>query len=75
MKKIKTEKIFSRALRVPYDSTNCIRFNGYVLSSATLPGHPTRNTVFLAAGPPKSKKLNDRIHQNSVFWIRDALFN
>jgi len=30
-------------LRIPYDSINCIRFDGYVLSSVQSPGHPNRN--------------------------------
>ena len=38
--------LLARLLRVPYDSTNCIRFSGYALSSALLTEHPNRNTSF-----------------------------
>jgi len=38
----------ARLLRVPYDSTNCIRFSGYALSSALLTEHPNRNDLFVS---------------------------
>jgi len=41
--------LLARLLRVPYDSTNCIRFSGYALSSALLTEHPNRNANFLSS--------------------------
>jgi len=34
------KKRYRTVLRFPYDSTNCIRFKGYALSSVVKPEHP-----------------------------------
>ncbi len=34
------KKLDRTVLRFPYDSTNCIRFKGYALSSVVKPEHP-----------------------------------
>lgn len=50
-------KTICMVLRFPYDSTNCIRFKGYALSSVIKSEHPQPETEYLT-GEMKNCKFN-----------------
>ncbi len=45
--------------RLPYDSTNCIRFKGYALSSVLMPEHPYSEFFINLTAWVKNIKLFD----------------
>lgn len=56
-------------LRVSCDSMNCIRFDGYNLSPATIAEHPNRNEALLMSSDEKSK-LFDRFSLKVTLPLR-----